>query len=300
MKIIFHLGIHKTASTFWQKSIFTNLKNCLFLDRYKSREFKRYILYTDDFEFDSKIAYDLFTKITNENIRQEQDTIIISDEEYYGNPYLGAVDRKRNIDRILKTFEKNVYFLIFLRNQTSLIESIYNQYIKTGGTATFNSFISYQKYPLITQSNYFKYNEYLKYLIQNVSKNNVSVHLFEEFKNNKPHVIEKICNNLNLYLEIKTENEKIVNFSLSNTFLGPMRIFNKITKSPKEPFLLLPSSVHYLVRRVFLYLSNYFRNKSTRKKSDEYEFFVNGIKESNQELLQLIPSLDITGYNYPL
>ena len=298
MRIIFHLGVHKTASTFFQKNVYPFILNSLFLDREKAKEFKKYVLYADDFEFDEKKAYALFIQIRDKYLKEEHNAIIMSDEEYYGNPYLGALDRKRNIDRIINTFSKNVHFLIFLRNQNDLIESLYNQYIKTGGTANPKSFISYQKYPLIFQNNYFFYDKYLKYIINQVSENNLYIHLFEDFRKNKLITIEKICTELNLEISNNIDIKRSINSSLDNNLIGTMRFFNNFIKSPKEPFLLLPILLHLFVKNFLLKVSFFLKSKRNLIHGDE--IFMEEIKTSNKELENSFPYLDLIKYDYPL
>ena len=47
MTLIIHLWIHKTATTFFQKSIFNNFNDYFYFDRKSFQKFKEYILYTD-------------------------------------------------------------------------------------------------------------------------------------------------------------------------------------------------------------------------------------------------------------
>lgn len=63
MKVVFHLGIHKTASTFFQKNVFPKMENTFFMNRSMFRDLKIYILYENDFSFDPLLGRELFKKI---------------------------------------------------------------------------------------------------------------------------------------------------------------------------------------------------------------------------------------------
>lgn len=298
MYVLFHLGIHKTASTLLQQEVFPKIPNCLFLTREWSSELKRYILYTDDFDFCPNEAFNIFMKILKHNKTKSYNTIIISDEEYYGNPYWGAIDRKRNISRIIETFGENVRFLILIRNQYDLLNSLYNQYIKTGGTATFKQFTSHRKFPLIIQSGYFKYDKYLEYIINKTSRNRLKILLFEEFIKNKKLMIQNIILYLNSNSVIEIKLNKVVNSSLHNRVIPIMRFFNKITKSPKEPFLFLNFLAHNLIRRLLLNVN--MKLLKNRKYIIDDRNFLDEINKSNNNLKQLFDDLNIEKYNYPI
>jgi hypothetical protein len=300
MKIIFHIGVQKTATTLLQKKIFPYIEGCVFLNRKDCHDFKKYILYSDDFEFDPKIAFNFILKtLQKKENSKNNDTILISDEEYYGNPYLGALDRKRNLDRILQTFHDGAYFLIFLRNQENLLFSLYNQYIKTGGTANFHQFLSFRKYPLLIQNSYFKYNDYLVYLINQCSKDKVKVILFEEFNKNKPAVINEIGYFINdKKIEVNSSLDEKINTSLFIGNLGVMRFLNKFTKSPKEPFLLFNFIFHKTFKRVLTRINLNIPN--SLKKCNNLDEFMGDIKKSNKELINNFSDLKITENKYPL
>lgn len=294
MKVYFHLGIHKTASTFLQKEIFPKLDNFKFIDRANFKELKNYILYTDDFVFKIENAKDILSKILQGNKKD----IIISDEEFYGNPFLGAIDRKRNIDRIINIFGSDLHLLIFIRNQFDLVDSFYNQYVKTGGTAGFVDFCSYSKYPFIFNSNYFLYYEYLNYVKSKVPDNKLKIFLFEDFINSKRDSINEILN----YFDLETDKifeyeDDVVNKSLPRSNIPLMRFFNKFTKSSKEPFLLLNVIFHKIIQKILITFKFSFIKKNKYQIQDEE--FRNAIMESNHKLIQLCENLAISEYDYP-
>ncbi|TXE18870.1 hypothetical protein ES692_05310 [Psychroserpens burtonensis] len=298
MKVYLHLGVHKTGSSFLQKEFFSEYKNqILFIDRSNLLEFKSYILHTDDFAFQSEKALDIFNSIVSNS--ESRDRVILSDEEFYGNPFMGVLDRKRNIDRLINVFGDSLHVLMFIRNQQSLLHSLYKQYVKTGGIANFSSFISYKRYPLFFNIDYLKYDKYLNYLKFKLGQSRIKVLLYEEFINNKQGILQEIDsfvkNEVSNY-EFLPKKDIRVNSSLKSGNVPIMRFFNKLTKSPKEPFLLFHIIFHKAIRKFLVKLNFEFLRKRKFFLTDELS--IEDIKESNYNLKKQFKELKIEENNY--
>lgn len=298
MEVYVHLGIHKTGSSFLQKEFFPKYdgKTC-FLNRSQISQFKTYILTTDDFEFDSNKALGFFRDALGE--KSDCERVIISDEEFYANPYIASIDRKRNFDRLFEVFGNTLNCIVFLRNQQSLLNSLYNQYVKTGGTASFNKFLNYKKYPLNFSLSYLIYDRYISYLKKMLGEDRIKVYLYEDFLENKLEILS----DLNYYiinssndLSVNVDTNKKVNSSLKNGNIPLLRIINKFTSSPKEPFLLLSLNFHKIIRRFFLRLNFSFgkpRNYVLVSSIDTKR-----ISDSNKRLNSICPELDLSKHGY--
>jgi len=298
MEVYVHLGIHKTGSSFLQKVFFPHYTNeVCFLDRAKLASFKEYVLNEDDFEFDKTKALKLFNEALGAN--QSCNKVVISDEEFYGNPYLAVLDRKRNFDRLCEIFGKSLKVILFLRNQENLLNSLYNQYVKTGGTASFKAFLNYKKYPLNFRVSYLLYDKYVDYLIKSLGREKVKIYLYEEFMEDKSEVLSdmnKFITNTSDELLGFSNFDKKVNASLKNGNIPFLRVINKFTSSPKEPFLLLGLNFHKVIRRVFLKLKfNLSKNKKYKLiLSDDTKI----IRDSNVKLDVLCLGLDLSKHGY--
>ena len=298
MKIYIHIGIHKTGSSFLQKEFFSKYKNeILFIDRANLLEFKSYILHTDDFVFQPKKALEIFKSILSNY--EVCDCIVLSDEEFYGNPFIGVLDRKRNIDRLIAVFKKSLHVLMFIRNQQSLLDSLYKQYVKTGGTANFKNFINHKRYPLIFNINYLKYDKYLNYLKLKLGHSRIKLLLYEEFMNNKQGILQEI----DFFIKNESSNYKFlpkkdikVNSSLKGGNIPVMRFFNKFTKSPKEPFLFLDIIFHKVFRAFLVNLNFEILRKRKYFLTDECS--LQEIKESNYKLKKDFKELNLEKSNY--
>lgn len=298
MKVFIHLGIHKTASTFIQTQLFTSLKSTKFLNRQEIKDFKNYILHADDFDFTVNEARNIFNSIIESYHYTEN--FLISDEEFYGNPYMGGIDRKRIIDRLILVFPDNIYFMIFLRNQVSLMLSLYSYYIKSGGTANIKNFLYYKKYPLIINEGHFKYDAYLDYIIQKTSRNKLKVLLYEDFVKYQSQTIAEILEFVEEPIFSVELNSKKTNKSLSYSMLKYVRFFNKFVKSSKQPFLLLPKHFHGVMRIFF----ESFEVKDKKTKSHllntihEDKAFIDAITVSNHKLQHMFINLNLEEHKY--
>ncbi|WP_299096510.1 hypothetical protein [uncultured Winogradskyella sp.] len=298
MEVYIHLGIHKTGSSFLQKEFFPKYEGELcFLDRSKLSQFKAYVLNADDFEFDANKAMGFFKDALGENFDRER--VVVSDEEFYGNPYMASIDRKRNFDRLFAIFGNTLNCVVFLRNQQSLLNSLYNQYVKTGGTASFDKFLSYKKYPLNFSLSYLIYDKYISYLKKVLKDDRIKVYLYEDFLENKLETL----NDLNYFItnnqkefSLTVDPNRKVNSSLKNGNIPLLRLINKLTSSPKEPFLLLSLNFHKIIRRVFLRLN--FSFGKPRKYVLISSIDTKRISDSNKRLKSICPELDLSKHGY--
>ena len=112
MEIIFHIGLHKTGTTFLQRYVFPKLKNVN-------------LFCTDGRPFNG--IEDL-----------EKDKInLISIENLSGSPFSSNEFTRYTIMEELAKLYPNAKIIVTFRNKNSWLKSLYSQYIKTGGTYTY-------------------------------------------------------------------------------------------------------------------------------------------------------------------
>ena len=111
-KIVIHVGLHKTGTSFLQAEIFPKIKN---------------VNYIGMLRYGSKIYEDKLN--------------IISDEELSVNPHLPPChgnyfdSGQRNViaERLQSIFP-NAKIILGIRNKDTWLRSVYSQYVKGGGT----------------------------------------------------------------------------------------------------------------------------------------------------------------------
>jgi hypothetical protein len=298
-KYVIHVGLPKTATKFLQKRFFPSLDKMFYCDtKTTHKKFADYLHLAGDFEFNASYANELF----NENMNSESSnrTFVFSQEGLYGNPWDGSAQMKRNCDRIAAVFEYP-HIVIVLRNQPDLLQSLYQHYIKSGGTETWKSFLGSQKHPLIISPAYFKYGDYVQYLINVFGKDHVWVLFYEDCKTDLAEYLNQFCDIIGLKRDCWDESllNCRENPSLSPAFLAFMRFANKLASSSKHPHLLLPRNFHGAAKKVMMGLSAKLprsgRTAIPRKAAEE---FLKDCHESNR-LLEKIVGRDLGPLGYP-
>lgn len=294
MEITIHLGIHKTASTFLQRIYFPSLKKEItFITRQECKKFKQYLLFEDDFSFDPKFARKLFDEALRAQNHSNK-AVLISDEDFYSWPFVRNNSKKKNIERLKEIFgEDQVKIILFIREQDSLCNSLYLQYVKTGGTAKFDQFVSQN----IIDLNFFKYSKYISFLIEQFGKQNILIELFESFNAAKETSLERINGFLNIESNPFTEGftDKRTNTSISKNIVGPHLFLNKISSSYKNPCGLMGKGFYKMYSKLFISLSKRIRTK------DKYhlpEHLVKEIQQDNARLNDLLPELNLSHFKY--
>jgi hypothetical protein len=135
MQPLVHIGYHKTGTTWLQWSVFPNAEA-----GFSRVGGVRHFIGVNPFDFEPEIVRkDLEPKIRK---AQAQDLVpVVSSERLSGNPHFGGYDSKIIADRLAAVFP-NARILVVIREQTSMLVSIYKQYIMRGGAASFRQYVT--------------------------------------------------------------------------------------------------------------------------------------------------------------
>ncbi len=265
--VILHIGIHKTATTFFQKRIWPNLKTYTLLTRpYTQHNYAfNKLQYADDSLYKKEMMVEEIKNIGAEKL-------LISDEALSGKViYFSYLNRSIIARRLKEIFPKSK-LIIFIRDQKDILISHYSTYIKNPyGTKRINELFwkpernfSYDDYISTPglydlQTLYFNTNDYFIhldcFLYAPMLKmyfeifQDVEVILYEEFKKDKIQVINKIENiigekilldkiNINQRenkklsyrdIEIKRNINRYLKFTKNKTIVKMGKIINKLS-----------------------------------------------------------------------
>ena len=215
------------------------------------RELLDYILYENDISYNNLIAGEILEKCLQKNAF-DKEILTISDEQFFGSPWDNAALRKVYFNRLNNLFPEAKYILV-LREQVSMTQSLYLQYIKSGGTANWRQFLTHKKHPLqFSLKDYLNYGVYYQYIINKVDRDNVCILNFDHFKKDQIKFLIKLSNFIGF--QIKSDINHIVKVK-SNPSIGGynarfLRICNKLLSSERFPFQLLPR----VIQKVFFKL----------------------------------------------
>jgi len=190
--IIFHVGLHKTGTTFLQRNVFYNMKNINFFC-------------TDGRQFTGVKDIDK-NKIN-----------LISNEWYSGDPHVSKDFTRYKIGLDIATKYPDSKVIVVFREKNSWMKSLYSQYIKNGGTYNFERW----KRDFFNEK-YLDFKGYEKFLQKNFKK--VLVLWFEDLRKNPDNFIKSICDFIGI--KVPKYDNKIVGKGFSSRQLAFLRILN--------------------------------------------------------------------------
>jgi hypothetical protein len=132
-KVIIHIGLQKTASTYLQKIVFPKINHTIYLSRpYTQENFAFNCLqYADDSLYDASMMIEEVDRIEKKLGQDNNKPLLISDELFSGCPSYNFINRGIIAKRLSKVFP-DAEIILFIRGQVNLIESMYNQRVKVG------------------------------------------------------------------------------------------------------------------------------------------------------------------------
>lgn len=209
-KILIHIGLHKTATTWLQNEVFISEGN-VFEPLSKKDKNKGHSSLAKDFIFDGQgnllNSHDDNTERINASLEsilnqreKHEKTFVMSHERLSGYPHSSGFD-SAIIARRIKNIFPNAKILIVIREQVSCILSNYFESLKEGGTLNLKQYLNtkYDGRSPGFSPNYFKYHFLIEFYQAQFGKDNVLVLPFELVRDDKKSF-------LNILSEFMEEN----------------------------------------------------------------------------------------------
>jgi hypothetical protein len=287
---LIHIGFPRTGTTWFQQKYFPNVENYLLIDR---KIIQDTLIHPSSFNYQAQNFVGSIP--VNENI-------IISEEMITGRIRGGSVNHlflKENIFRLKASFPKAQY-VIFLRNQASLIFSLYKLYIEKGGNFSFKKFLypenRMQELNLFS-ADFLNYETTLKFLEKEVGKENIHVFLYEEFKSDPKNFLIEFNKRLSLRVNLNTVEFSFVNSAMPNSAIQIKRFMNRFTRYG-IPFK------HYYFHLPGVYGIRISSKKQDKRIPVKYRKHMNALiadyKSSNTRVMNRFNLPDIEKFEYPL
>jgi len=249
--VIFHIGLHKTATTTLQKQVFSRWPGIVYVS--KNPEVSgliRAVTTTDPIYFEG----DYWRDVLASNFPSDK-PIIISKESLSGALFAGigkrGVDHRSSILDNLASVVPESRIIIVLRRQDGLARSLYRQYLNAGGTESINAFYGIDRsHSPILSLDRFRFLPYLNQ-ITSLFSSGVLILTFEELVTHPREFLRKLSAFINLELpdlELNRSNET----RLGSLGMGVTRYLNRIFRSQLNPGGLLPLIPVYRHRRIEL------------------------------------------------
>jgi len=256
--IYFHIGFHKTATTYLQSILFNNSKNINLINDYKrpwEDPIIRYFVLTPIHLFNDQYIKELVSE------KQEfNKTNIISAERLSGHPGSGGFDSFDIAKKIRLTYP-NAKIIVNSREYESFKKSCYSQLIKEGYCGKYDDLDSNNWKLPGTSDTYFKQTFIIKHYQKLFGKENVLVQKYEEFLSSRLLFNDKLAQFLRISGFEDLEDNKIINKSLSNAEIKVLRNLNKLrrTEFNRHPIISIKDKNCFRITKL---LSMIFRIKN--------------------------------------
>ena len=286
---VVHIGYPKTGTTFLQWNVFPKLKNWNFIDYHQSHQIFMDLIYLDDLDYDKKLVekrLSLFSKEGNN---------LASYETLSGAPFkFKGLGRSAIPERLKQLgFDK---VIITIRDQVSLVDSMYRQYVVQGGVMGFRDFLNldlkWNPYLRAFHLDYLKYDLLIS-VYQNVfGSENVLILRNEWLKVDKNRFESELSKFLDSDIELDVSIRS--NKSLSNLSIQVLRILNHFTFNSERPNQLIWNRISSKnIWKIFaVILDPYFLKLISARKffytKDQKERIADYFHDSNERVNNLI------------
>jgi hypothetical protein len=255
-----HIGFHKTATTWFQDHFFSNHPQIQYLGKaypdhpsFRMSELKETIVSEPDTTFSSDESRETLHSIINEHplngfrIHGMSYEGLSAGSNWFGGRTFYVADRLKEVFR-----DYDVKIIMGIREQLSMIESMYSEYVKLGGSESLERLLFSPFSEADDLLDKLKYAPLIEYYRDTFGEDDVFVYLFERFKSEKSTLLDEICDFLGidpLDLNEETTNKKS-NARLSRFGLESMRLANHFFFGPLNNLSPVTLS-SYLLSHVF-------------------------------------------------
>ena len=240
--ILFHVGHSRAGATWVQDNLFNSKKaGFAMINRYTNEyKFVESITNTSILKFDKKkIRSDLESVYTK--FRKKKLIPVLSSESLLGNPTSGARDIE-SITYNLYRMYPNAKIFMMIRNQTSLLRSMYLRYIHAGGVQSLEKFLlkksrgGFHCFDINCYDFYDQYNMYSKIF----GKKNILINPLELLMSDPNLFLKRIFNFCNLKGYYNFDSKEKKNRSRGALNFIYKRFINCLLFIGGDPYLLNP------------------------------------------------------------
>ena len=305
---IVHIGYHKTATTWFQKSVYPRARNLAYVPR---QRVKRAFLSASALHFDpawARAALELAPGAAP----------ILCEEELSGYLHTGGLMgflSKEMAQRIHQVFP-DARIVIFVRAQPEMVAACYQQYLRGGGTfpprrylwpadALHGAAAAPYKIPRFS-FDHFDYDRLIAHYAALFGRESVRVFAFEEIARDARGFLQRFAKELELDLDVDSVSLAKQNASYSRPVASLARALNRFTNrtvNDKRHWLHVPrwySARRWLIER--LNASGLFGTRATPEDllgAQAVAWIRQRYWESNRRLAALVP-WDPAALGYPM
>jgi hypothetical protein len=235
------IGDYKTGTSWWQKKVLPEHPELYYLDSSYHRDvinLMHQLVDLRDLDFNAESLRLKFDEVLN-GLDLENKKLVISREALSGK-YPTGDHAKRIAERLYAVFGPTK-ILIVIREQFSMLKAIYSEYIKMGGTLTFNEFI-YDPVASPGLIEKLKYDKIINVYVELFGRENVFIGLFEEFKSDNESFVAQVMSFIGCSTSwhLPASPRPKVNASLTRAGVEVQRFINGFLRNdfnPRKPLI---------------------------------------------------------------
>jgi hypothetical protein len=306
LNTIFHIGFPKTGTTWFQYDFFPYIENAFFLPR--AELLRPRLMQKDPFSFNKILVQ---KELQERFIRSQKRVLVLSDEGFLARNLFFIKDFAYRI----KSVCPNSQIIIFIRNQESMLASMYSQYIKSnGGTFSLKRYLF--GHPMMTEMTnsisfhtmkLLRYDQIIKLYKNLFGKENVHIFLFEDFIKDPKLFCQNFSKQFDFEINLENLSYNKKNKGLRSGLILLQRFLNCFTANWRyEKYYIIHIPNFHKITFHIIRLLNQFRifgNSIKIKKllnKTQYHAVLDYYKESNRKLIEEHGLKDIEKYGYPL
>ena len=296
--ISFHVGLHKTGSTYLQKEVFPLYQGCFVGSGGKGEcaDFLRYLAGTTDADYQPRRAREFVEKL-----EAEHGNVLFSREALGGLLWDGPVSTGQRSAARIVALSSAVQVLISVRRQDRMLGSVYAQYVRQGGTQSPEAFVDEASNERFFDLAYLEYDRLVETYLRALRRTQVLVLPYERLAADPQSAGEAIARFVGARLEGSCPTRRR-NPSLGPGSLEVLRRWNgrfRRSRFNRAPPFPIPGAA------VFRHLLRAVQGAGRAPKSGPawLDLISDAQQEryrgSNERLGELC-DLDLAGLNYPL
>lgn len=292
MRITFHVGLHKTATTWLQSVFFKAYPDIHLINNYNepwNDEIIRYLVLKDRYSFDPEVFRGMVEERIDGNGLMEGVMYLISAERLSGHPFSGGYDREKIIRNIHSAYP-NAKILITIRNQVDIIQSTYQQLVREGDMQKISELLRQDcwKKPCFNLS-YYDYEKMHRMYSEFFDETNLGFFFFEDFVKNRERFSSQLCSFLGISERDLPEVDK-VNSSVSMKELTAIRLLNRFRKTEYVPFPIFNLASRLLFNIATKIIKVLVINENNQLSHSDIEFIKKYYSKSNLLLASKLSS----------
>lgn len=235
-----HIGDYKTGTSWLQQYAFQQHPELVYVDWPPAYPEIAKLFYeltgARDLDFDAVSLRNRF-KTEIDKIDRVGKKLIVSRESLCGE-FVSGEHAKRIAERLFQVFGPTKILLV-IREQLSMIVSIYSQYIKIGGTLSLRDFI-WDPLEAKNLINRLQYDKQIQVYVETFGAENVSIRLFDELRQDKKCFLKAVFSFIGCHhTDFLPVESGLTNPSLTTVGVICQRILNRFARTHSNPSALM-------------------------------------------------------------